>query len=81
MTQSRKEEKHTTAQSFIEHAAPNFIAKCSQCGVKQELQPCDTCDRAKCATCIEQHREEEKFSQRNAALESEIGILRQQTGK
>jgi hypothetical protein len=81
MPRGRKQEKHTTAQSVIRHTHQAFTAKCVQCGVKQELQPCDICDRAKCATCVEKHREEEKLSQKKAALESKIGILRQQTGK
>lgn len=81
MPRRKKGKNHTTTQSSTGHALQAFTAKCAQCEVKQELQVCDICDRAKCATCVEKHREEEKLSQRNAILENKICLLRQQTGE
>ncbi len=32
-----------------------FIAKCSKCKIKSELEVCVVCDEAKCKQCAEQH--------------------------
>ena len=32
-----------------------FIAKCSKCKVRSELEVCEVCDEAKCKECVAQH--------------------------
>jgi hypothetical protein len=81
MPRKKKGKKLTTTESPVQHIPQVFTAKCAQCEIKQELQACDICDRAKCATCANKHREEMKLSQRNAALKNKIDQLRQQTGE
>lgn len=35
-----------------------FIAKCSKCKVKCQLQRCQICEEAKCEQCADQHLKE-----------------------